>query len=242
MPESQPKQLIFQAVKLATAPAYRVTFPEEFFERLTTLLELDDKRVEILRRTLPNLACAYLSVKGLLKGENPHRSRQAVVRLASSLTDAMTALDDIGIEQTIAVSVLLDRARGASSPQSLIAFRNTVEQVRDAAKRWTDSYKPTDRRPRNRALELHVGGLMCLFEKLTGKRPTAALKRTGSHEPRLTSPGAEAIGSFLLSIDGELTETAIANKVVEIGREFKGRPLDHFAPVLLAGAPGYPVP
>jgi hypothetical protein len=241
MPEPEPRSTVFKATKITTSPGFAVILPDEFFVAVAALLELDEIGERVLRTALPNLARSYLSVKELMKRENPHRSREAVVRLASSLTEAMSALDDIGVEQTIAVSVLLDKAHSASAPKSLIVFRNSMEQVRNAATRWTDAYKPTDRRPRNRALETHVGALMLLFEKMTGKRPTAALKRAGSHDPRLTSPGAQAIGSLLLSIDAKLTETAIANKIVQIGKEWTGRPLSHFAPMLLAGAPVYAV-
>ena len=242
MPEQGPKSTTFKATKISRSERFKVTLHDEFFETVASSLELDEDCERALRTALPNLARSYLSVKELMKGENPHRSRQAVVRLAASLTEAMSALDDIGVEQTIAVSVMLDKAEDARAPKSLIVFRNEMEQVRDAATRWADAYKPKDRRPRNRALEMHVGALMFLFVKMTGKRPVAALKRAGSHDPRLTSPGAQVIGSLLMSVDAELTETAIANKIVEIGREWKGRSLGHFAPMLFAGAPVYAVP
>lgn len=242
MPEPEPQSTVFKATKITTSPGFKVILPDEFFVAVTALLKLDESGERVLRTALPNLARSYLSVKEMMKGENPHRSREAVIRLASSLTDAMAALDDIGVEQTIAVSVMLDKANNASAPKSLIIFRNSMEQVRDAATRWADAYKPTARRPRNRALEEHVGALMLLFEKMTGQRPTASLKRAGCHDPRLTSPGAQALGSLLLSIDAELTETAVANKIVQLGKEWKGRPLSRFAPMLLAGAPAYAIP
>jgi len=242
MHEPEPRSTVFKATKVTTSPGFEVILPDEFFVAIAAMLDLDETGEQVLRTALPNLARSYLSVKELMKGENPHRSREAVVRLAASLTEAMAALDDIGVEQTFAVSFMLEKANHASAPKSLIMFRNNMEQVRDAATRWTEAFKPTDRRPRNRALETHVGALMLLFEKMTGKRPTAALKRAGSHDPRLTSTGAQAIGSLLLSIDAKLTETAIANKIVQIGKEWKGRPLSRFAPMLLAGAPVYAVP
>src|SRR5262245_45662371 len=154
MPESAPKPVEFKATKITTTPGFKVTLPEEFFVAVAKLLDLNEPHDRALRSALPNLARSYLSLKELMKRENPHRSREAVVRLASSLTDAMQALDDIGVEQTMAVSILLDRVDSPAAPKSLIVFQTAMGLVRDAATQWAEAYKPKDRRPRNRALEL----------------------------------------------------------------------------------------
>jgi hypothetical protein len=239
--EDGPNRLAFKAAAIARGPLCAVELPETLLNEIVALLEVDqDKWAPILRRMLPLQARSYLNVKAILSADSPHRSRKAVARLADGLTDALGAMEDIGIEQAFALTVLLDRAEGPHASKSLIEIRRVLEGVRDVAAAWVEMYQPRDRRPKNRALELHVGALMYLFEQATGNRATASLKRTGSHEPRLTSREAKAIHLLLKAVDRDATETAIANKIVAIGRESKGKSLERYAPGLLVGASVYP--
>jgi hypothetical protein len=47
---------------------------------------------------------------------------------------------------------------------------------------------------------------------------------------------------FLHAVDRGATETAVANKIIQICKERKGKSLGYYAPVMLAGAPVYAVP
>jgi hypothetical protein len=94
-------------------------------------------------------------------------------------------MDDIGIEQTLALTVLLERTERPPAPESMIQVRQVIEAVRDVATDWVEKYRPRDRRPRNRALEQHVGALMCLFEQVTGTIFSAPPGGSSSHCMRM---------------------------------------------------------
>ncbi len=237
------KQVVFKAAAIANVPIYEVRLADSLLDDIVNVLgKGEDPWDARLRAILPNQARSYLMAKELLNADSPHRSRKTIVRMVAGLTTGLDAMTEIGMDQSMALAILLDRSDGPNASRSLIEIRNIIENFRDIAASWTEMYKPRDRRPRNRALELHVGALMCLFEWTTGNRATAALKRAGSHAPRLTSPEAHAIHLLLSAVDEDATETAIANKIVEIGKERKGKSLGYYAPILLAGAPAYAVP
>lgn len=237
-----PKGIVFKAAVIAHSPAFSVELPDSLIDEIISCLDPGDGRWgPALRKMLPLQAQAYLNVKAIVSAERPQRSRKAVERLASALSEALKAMDDIGIEQSLALAMLLEKSEGPNSSMSMIQIRLVIEGFRDVAAAWVKAYHPTDRRPRNRALELQVGALMFLFEQVTGNRATASLKRTGSHAPRLTSPEARAIHLLLNAVDSSATETAVANKIVGISRELKGKSLGRYAPALLVGAPVYPI-
>jgi hypothetical protein len=237
------KQVAFKAAAIANVPFYEVQLADTLLDEIVSVLgKGEDPWDSRLRAILPNQARSYLMAKALLNADSPHESRKAIMRMVVGLTTALDAMEEIGdgpIDGTGHPSGQIRRTECLA-----IADRDPQHhrKLPDIAASWTEMYKPRDRRPRNRALESHVGALMCLFEGVTGNRATAALKRAGSHTPRLTSPEAHAIHLLLSAVDEDATETAIANKIVEIGKERKGKSLGCYAPILLAGAPAYAVP
>jgi hypothetical protein len=217
-------------------PAGHAVLPAELVEEIADLIGVRDSSSRAyLHQILPHQAQSYQWGKALLDADRPHRSRDAVLRTAAALTAALEALDEVGLEQSVALAHLYREKIEEGSLGSLTRTRQDIKTLRDAAAAWTDRYKPTARRPRHRSLELHIGALMLLFEEITGVRATVSLTRNGCYEPRLTSPQAKAIGMLLRAVDPQLTDTAVANKIDEIRKLHKGQGLRYFEPVLRAG-------
>jgi hypothetical protein len=234
-----------QATGIAYLNINSIELSDAFLDEVSGLLGVrEEPQRSGLHRMLRAQARSYLAAKAFKATHpSPQDSMRAIARFAGALREALTNLELISFEHRCAVDMVLnDQTESDRRSVTLMQTLSDIEQVEKAAAFVVEKVRPGDRRPRNRPLELTVGALMLLFEQVTGRRATASLKRDGSHEPRLTSKEAQAIGLVLRAVDTKINDVAIASKIVEIRKAYKGRALSEFAPILMAGMPARVTP
>lgn len=135
------------------------------------------------------------------------------------------------LNATVIAAAMADRA---DEPGKLDQARKNIELLRDVSARFAGI--PFARKQRNQMLEHAVGGLMLLFEKLTGNRATVQERQSDRGiPPRLSSPEAAAIGMLLRVAQPRLQTTTLVNTINRIRREAGNGPLDRFEHQLLLG-------
>lgn len=97
------------------------------------------------------------------------------------------------------------------------------QDIEDAAKRVAATVPAERGRPRAAAVEHYVGGLMALIQETTG-RPVLSSREMGSGEykPHLALGVSQSL-LHLRKVDPSITETQLANKVLELRKAYAGR-------------------
>ena len=98
-----------------------------------------------------------------------------------------------------------------------------ADDVARAAEHLAATAKPMRGRPRARLVDHHVAGLMALIQESCGTAVTAIRETSsGGYGPRLVGVGRVLL-PVLGDIDPTITETQLANKVLELRRTYAGK-------------------